>query len=346
METVSIKVSAEQLKAFEALGLKYELDNKSTLQPDEAPEGYVKVVRDIAPMGKILQYYIDKNQEEFGIAQNLPRYNRRTFPGFINPGRFLIELCGDNKYIYEPNSANDFGLLITGEHLQLMYSNSMSFNPYMNTTKTIQNCNDLDNISKLANYAQLLKRAVKLWVDEFGDEDVYVLRADVVDENEKLQTAIEEVKKENSNIKWYVAHYEQANAERDAAITAKNNAESLMYNMIAAKPYSAWHAYYCLTHVKKIVDYYITARNNRNHRSGKVIVKIREFNLAIDEAIYFFNKPNQNYEPQLLTKLKALKSEFAEQRKELNKLNINIKYDCSNPDVLVNRALAVLESLF
>lgn len=363
---VTITINQEQLAALTTLGLNYEIpENDIHHIFDNPPPGYVKVPKATFSLGAAAKKYMD----DIELSQRILAGTRRKKSMFGNH----TPIWGDSLAVLENmhsffnqlkmSYAHDDDTVIIYhrkyvESCYFQYRDGELYyvvhNPRYGLECTLINSLTCVEVIKQVEFRQFVLDLIE-YAGMEQPEEVYQLVNAVVAERDKLRDYVNAHAEKIANYERYVAEranfkteLEKINRDRDAKIAEMKEVvleyKTIMDCMVDKNSYSGWHAYYALNKIADYIEWYIDNRNARNHGAGGVIVKLKEFNIAFDEATYFLSKNNVT-DTVLLTKYKRLKERLINLQSELDALIINIKYNEGNPQYAVMRILSLLETV-
>lgn len=362
---VTIAISQEQLQALQTLGLNYEIPKNDIHHIfDNPPPGYVKVPKATFSLGETAKKYMaDITFAQLKLAGTR---SKKSMFGNHTPiwGDSFASL--DNVH----STLNQWHMTYVYDDKPMIYHSKYNETCYfqyrdgelyyiIQSPRYGLECTLINSLKCVEVIKQVEFKQFVLDLIEYAGmeqpEEVYQLVEEVVAERDKLRDYVNAHADKIKNYEYYVAEranfkreLEKINRDRDTKIAEMKEVlleyKAIMDCMVDKNSYSGWHAYYALNKIADYIEWYIDSRNERNHRAGGVIVKLKEFNIAFDEATYFLSKNNVT-DTVLLSKYKRLKERLINLQPELDELIINIKYNEGNPQYAVTRMLSLLETV-
>ena len=362
---VTITINQEQLAALTTLGLNYEIpENDIHSIFDNPPPGYVKVLKRTFSLGEAAQKYMtDITLAQLKLARtrrNTPIWGNHT-PGWGDSFATLDNVHSTINQWHMAHAYDDKPMFYHSKYNETCYFQSRDGELYY----VIQNprygleCMLINSLKCVEAIKQVEYKQFVLDLIEYAGieqpEEIYQLVEEVVAERDRLREYVNAHADKIKNYEHYLVEkanfkteLEKINRDRDAKIAEMKEVvleyKTIMDCMVDKNSYSGWHAYYALNKIADYIEWYIDNRNARNHGAGGVIVKLKEFNVAFDEATYFLSKNNVT-DTVLLSKYKRLKERLVNLQSELDALIINIKYNEGNPQYAVMRMLSLLETV-
>lgn len=358
--TVTIKVTQEQLAAFSALGLTYEAVEEPKpvmigyhLVEPIAPEGYVVDMFEEAPLWMMVMEYIRQGQ---------PLSKLKGYSG-VGEVRHHFEYRGGSEYeihetkevpnpqysphgFYNRNKTNTINTVLWVRR-GIIYLNVSQSGKFETRPEAIIGLNDLRGTGGYCFHDTL--RYIRSWyLSQLNNQPIkYRLVSELEAERYSVLSALEEEKK---------VRYKAEIEKRDALATAeaqkklrlkmeeeKDRANALMFNMVSKNCYSGWHTLYAFNYVADMVEWYIGSRNNKDHSSAEPRVKLKEFSDALDDAAFYLSRGNV-IDPELKEKFRELKERCKTLLNSLEDIVINIKYVDGNPKHNLQRILSIIDA--
>lgn len=363
---VTITIDKEQLVALTTLGLNYEIpENDIRHNFDNPPPGYVTVLKPTFSLGAAAEKYM---KDVIMAHHKLTSTRRKTSMwgnGTLIWGDSTVELENLHTYFNKwkiTRVCSDKSIIYHSQYGQNYYFQYRDGELYYVVYNRVHGWHEATLINNLTCVEAIEHDELKQFVMEVikyagkqKPEEIYQLVDEIVAERDKLREYVNAHADKIKNYERYVAEranfkteLEKINRDRDAKIAEMKEVvleyKAIMDCMVDKNSYSGWHAYYALNKIADYIEWYIDNRNARNHGAGGVIVKLKEFNIAFDEATYFLSKNNVT-DTVLLSKYKRLKERLINLQSELDALIINIKYNEGNPQYAVMRILNLLETV-